>query len=81
MAYSSEEEKERVRKRGMTIYKTLDVLFAVGAVASYYQVSQAENDDIVKEVFIIFGYSIASIITILSLLWGYNTNTNIFIAI
>ena len=44
-------------------------------------VSQSENDDIVKNVFIIFGYSIASIITILSLLWGYNTNTNIFIAI
>jgi hypothetical protein len=44
-------------------------------------VSQSENDDIVKDVFIIFGYSIASIITILSLLWGYNTNTNIFIAI
>ena len=41
-------------------------------------VSQSENDDIVKDVFIIFGYSIASIITILSLLWGYNTNTNIF---
>ena len=44
-------------------------------------VSQAENDDIVKDVFIIFGYSIASIVIVLSLLWGYNTNTNLFIAI
>jgi hypothetical protein len=44
-------------------------------------VSQSENDDIVKDVFIIIGYSIASIVIVLSLLWGYNTNTNIFIAI
>lgn len=44
-------------------------------------VSQSENDDIVKDVFIIFGYSIASIVIVLSLLWGYNTNTNLFIAI
>ena len=44
-------------------------------------VSQSENDDIVKDVFIIFGYSVASIVIVLSLLWGYNTNTNLFIAI
>jgi hypothetical protein len=44
-------------------------------------VSQSENDDIVKDVFIIIGYSIASIVIVLSLLWGYNTNTNLFIAI
>lgn len=44
-------------------------------------VSQNENDDIVKEVFIIFGYSIVSIIIVLSLLWGYNTNTYLFVAI
>ena len=44
-------------------------------------VSQNENDDIVKDVFTIFGYSIVSIIIVLSLLWGYNTNTNLFVAI
>jgi hypothetical protein len=44
-------------------------------------VSQNENDDIVKDVFIIFGYSIVSIIIVLSLLWGYNTNINLFVAI
>ncbi len=44
-------------------------------------VSQNENDDIVKDVFIIFGYSIVSIIIVLSLLWGYNTNTYLFVAI
>ncbi len=44
-------------------------------------VSQSENDDIVKDVFIIIGYSVASIVIVLSLLWGYNTNTNLFIAI
>ncbi len=32
-------------------------------------VSQNENDDIVKDVFTIFGYSIVSIIIVLSLLW------------
>ena len=32
-------------------------------------VSQAENDDIVKEVFIIFGYSVASIIIVVALAW------------
>ena len=44
-------------------------------------VSQNENDDIVKDVFTIFGYSIVSIIIVLSLLWGYNTNSNLFVAI
>lgn len=44
-------------------------------------ITQAENDDIVKEVFIIFGYSIASIIVVISLAWGYYNNINLFIAI
>jgi hypothetical protein len=44
-------------------------------------VSQAENDDIVKEVFIIFGYSVASIIIVVALAWGYYSNLNLFIAI
>ncbi len=44
-------------------------------------VSQAENDDIVKEVFIIFGYSVASIIIVVSLAWGYYNNLNLFIAV
>jgi hypothetical protein len=44
-------------------------------------ITQAENDDIVKEVFIIFGYSVASIIIVISLAWGYYNNINLFIAI
>ena len=44
-------------------------------------VSQAENDDIVKEVFIIFGYSITSIIIVISLAWGYYNNLNLFIVV
>ena len=44
-------------------------------------VSQAENDDIVKEVFIIFGYSVASIIIVVALAWGYYNNLNLFIAV
>jgi hypothetical protein len=44
-------------------------------------VSQEENDDIVKEVFIIFGYSVASIIIVVALAWGYYNNLNIFIAV
>lgn len=44
-------------------------------------ITQAENDDIVKEVFIIFGYSVASIIVVISLAWGYYNNINLFIAI
>ena len=44
-------------------------------------ITQAENDDIVKEVFIIFGYSVTSIIVVISLAWGYYNNINLFIAI
>ena len=44
-------------------------------------VSQEENDDIVKEVFIIFGYSVASIIIVVALAWGYYNNLNLFIAV
>ena len=35
-------------------------------------VSQEENDDIVKEVFIIFGYSVASIIIVVAVLGTYD---------
>jgi cytochrome bd-type quinol oxidase subunit 2 len=39
-------------------------------------VSQSENDEIVKNTFTIFGYSIVSIIITLLLLWGYNSSAN-----
>lgn len=39
-------------------------------------VSQSENDDIVKNTFTIFGYSIVSIMITLLLLWGYNASSN-----
>lgn len=39
-------------------------------------VSQSENDEIVKNTFTIFGYSITSIIITLLLLWGYNASLN-----
>lgn len=44
-------------------------------------VTQAENDNIVKEVFIIFGYSLTSIVIVVSLAWGYYNNLNLFVAI
>jgi hypothetical protein len=44
-------------------------------------VSQSENDDIVKEVFIIFGYSVTSIIIVVALAWGYYNNLNLFVAV
>jgi hypothetical protein len=44
-------------------------------------VSQAENDDIVKEVFIILGYSLTSIIIVVALAWGYYNNLNLFVAV
>lgn len=39
-------------------------------------VSQSENDEIVKNTFTILGYSIASVVITLLLLWGYNASTN-----
>jgi hypothetical protein len=44
-------------------------------------VSQEENDDIVKEVFIILGYSLTSIIIVVALAWGYYNNLNLFVAV
>jgi hypothetical protein len=44
-------------------------------------VSQAENDDIVKEVFIILGFSLMSIMIVLALAWGYYNNLNLFVAV
>ena len=37
-------------------------------------VTQTENNNIVKNVFIIIGYSIVSIIMVMALLWGYFTS-------
>ena len=37
-------------------------------------VTQTENDTIVKNVFIMIGYCIISILIIMALLWGYFTS-------
>jgi len=39
-------------------------------------VSQEQNDELVKEVFIILGYCVITLIIVLLLLWGYNTSDN-----
>tara|TARA_B100000795_G_scaffold264300_1_gene244635 strand:- start:4113 stop:4493 length:381 start_codon:yes stop_codon:yes gene_type:complete len=38
-------------------------------------VSQTENDAVVKNTFVLFGYSIMSIIVVVLLLWSYSTST------
>lgn len=38
-------------------------------------VSQSENDKVVKDTFILFGYSIMSILIVITLLWSYSTST------
>jgi len=38
-------------------------------------VSQSENDKVVKDTFILFGYSIMSILVVITLLWSYSTST------
>ena len=38
-------------------------------------VSQNENDKVVKDTFILFGYSIMSILIVVALLWSYSTST------
>jgi hypothetical protein len=44
-------------------------------------VTQTENDNIVKNVFIIIGYSITSIILVIALLWGYFTSHHLFMIV
>jgi hypothetical protein len=68
LVYSSEEEKERVRKRGMTIYKTLDKgvipVFGNDKTLSYKTEYRLENPNIVvhstiaknREGDVVFGY-------------------------
>lgn len=38
-------------------------------------ISQSENDKVVKDTFILFGYSIISILVVITLLWSYSTST------
>ena len=44
-------------------------------------VTQSENDNIVKNVFIVIGYSIAGILMVCMLSWGYLTHEYLFVAI
>jgi hypothetical protein len=44
-------------------------------------VTQEENDSIVKNVFIVIGYSFLSILMIILLAWGYYTSQYLFIAV
>lgn len=44
-------------------------------------VTQSENDNIVKNVFIVIGYSIACILMVGMLSWGYLTHEYLFVAI
>lgn len=42
-------------------------------------VSQNENDEVVKETFAIFGYSVASVVVVIALLWSYNIGDNLYL--
>jgi hypothetical protein len=42
-------------------------------------VSQNENDEVVKETFTIFGYSVASVVVVIALLWSYNIGDNLYL--
>jgi chromate transport protein ChrA len=42
-------------------------------------VSKNENDEIVKNTFIIFGYVLVSIMVVVSLIWSYNYNNNLYL--
>lgn len=44
-------------------------------------VTKEENDNIVKNVFIVIGFSLTSIIMAFALLWGYYTSQYLFISI
>lgn len=42
-------------------------------------VSQNENDEVVKETFTIFGYSVVSVMVVIALLWSYNIGDNLYL--
>ena len=42
-------------------------------------VSQNENDEVVKETFTIFGYSVVSVVVVIALLWSYNIGDNLYL--
>lgn len=44
-------------------------------------VSKDENDEIVKNTFIMFGYAIVSIIVVVALIWSYSYNNNLYLFI
>ena len=44
-------------------------------------VSQNENEEVVKETFTLFGYSVLSVVVVIALLWGYNTGENMYLFI
>jgi hypothetical protein len=44
-------------------------------------VSQNQNDEVIKETFTLFGYSILSVVVVIALLWGYNTGENMYLFI
>jgi len=44
-------------------------------------VSQNQNDEVVKETFTLFGYSVLSVVVVIALLWGYNTGENMYLFI
>ena len=44
-------------------------------------VSKDENDEIVKNTFIMFGYAIISIIVVIALMWSYSYNSNRYLFI
>ena len=44
-------------------------------------VSKDENDEIVKNTFIMFGYAIISIIVVIALMWSYSYNSNLYLFI
>ena len=44
-------------------------------------VSKEENDEIVKNTFIMFGYAIVSIIVVVALMWSYSYNSNLYLFI
>jgi amino acid transporter len=44
-------------------------------------VSRNQNDEVVKETFTLFGYSVLSVVVVIALLWGYNTGENMYLFI
>ena len=42
-------------------------------------VSQNQNEEVIKETFTLFGYSVLSVLVVIALLWGYNTSDNMYL--